>query len=1489
MRYLRKSLRIAGVLAGLLVALLVMAVLVSQTSWFRDWLRRYAMREAAQLVDGQLLIGRLDGGLFDGVQLHDVRVDRGGETVVSLDSLILRYSLVDMVRQGVVVDRVELVRPRMVLRREGDTWNLATLLVDQGPSDPQTPRTTYRVDAIVLRDGVVIVDDPACPPGAAGCLPARMDGIHAEAGLASTVEALELHLRDAGLVTSSPALTLRRAALHLRVTDDDVEVSNVEISTGASALTGDAQIADYATTPALQASLNASPLALPEVARFVPQLGATTLTPSIAITADGPLDALRLDLDIASDAGAVRASLVADADGPAYGAKGTAAVDDLDFGAVLADPSKATAVTARAAFDVTGVDVASLAGDVSVEATEMAGMGYRVEALRARARLRDGAAGVDAHLRAYGTSATTAGTVRYVGVAQGDVSYALAGVVRDLNVRQLPAALGMPPITSDVSLAYRAEGTLDRTDATATFEPSTVEGAIIEGGTIVDVSLDGPRVAYTLNGAVRNLDVRRFGRVLQVAALDMPALASDIDARLAISGRGVDVATAEVTADVHVTGSTLAAGRVPDLRVRLSADRGAATVQANGRVEDVRPEVITGRADLAGRVSGTLDITAALPDLSAGIDPVGIIADANVTLDPSEVGGLRLDEVVVDARLDKGVGEVRDVRVASPAVDVRASGPISLVQDGSSRVTYLVDVKDAGALATLAGTDGVAGTARLDGVLTGWLRQLETSGRVTVDDVVYGDTASVEHAEGGYAVAVPELDAQRASAELDAKATRLDASGTLLDAVAIDARYGWQQVDFDADVERDTLRLGAGGQVRLEENRQVVSLRRLDASGDGLSWTLAADAAPSITHEAGTVVIDDLRLVDGGQRLAVAGQVRLPSEDAPLSFDGLEVDAAAVDIAPLGEHLVPARQLAGRLDASLALTGTLHDGRGQATVRLRDAVAQGFAFESLDASADYANGTADVDVTVRQNATSSLTAVGDVPLAAALGTAPPGVVVSDRIDLAVTSTGIDLAVLEAMTPQVSDVQGRLLVDARVTGTPARPEVDGAVRVEDGAFRVPLVDAAYEGVEADLRLTPQQVRVEALQIMDGRGNPLRMTGTLGIADATLGDVDLTATATEFRVLDNDLGDVRLTTELSVTGTPSAPVIRGTVSVPGSRVEVDRLLLALAGTTREDLRDDVDMVYVPEQGGEEETRKTEGKEGKEEKQEGEGREGTEDAEGTQDPAQAQPGDSLLDAATIDVQLTIPDDLVLRGDDVRVVDGGTSLGALNVTVGADLRASQSPGEQLLVTGLVNTVRGYYDFQGRRFMVVRDGAIRFEGDDVTNPTLDVAATRDISGVEARIGIEGTAQAPELVLSSTPSLDEADILALIVFNRPLDDLGTGEQVSLAQRAGALVGGRLTGALATSLRDALDVDQFEIDAFAASGPSVTLGNRIGDRIYVRLRQQLGSQDASQILLEYELLKNLRLQTSMTQGARTDRSPGRRVERSGIDLLYFFYY
>ena len=99
------------------------------------------------------------------------------------------------------------------------------------------------------------------------------------------------------------------------------------------------------------------------------------------------------------------------------------------------------------------------------------------------------------------------------------------------------------------------------------------------------------------------------------------------------------------------------------------------------------------------------------------------------------------------------------------------------------------------------------------------------------------------------------------------------------------------------------------------------------------------------------------------------------------------------------------------------------------------------------------------------------------------------------------------------------------------------------------------------------------------------------------------------------------------------------------------------------------------------------------------------------------------------------------------------------------------------------MNTIRGNYDFQGRRFEILRDGTIRFDGLDQLNPTLDIRTRRLIQGVEARVNVRGTLRKPEIDLSSTPPLEEADILSLIVFNQPINQLGEGQQMSLAQRA----------------------------------------------------------------------------------------------------------
>jgi translocation and assembly module TamB len=150
----------------------------------------------------------------------------------------------------------------------------------------------------------------------------------------------------------------------------------------------------------------------------------------------------------------------------------------------------------------------------------------------------------------------------------------------------------------------------------------------------------------------------------------------------------------------------------------------------------------------------------------------------------------------------------------------------------------------------------------------------------------------------------------------------------------------------------------------------------------------------------------------------------------------------------------------------------------------------------------------------------------------------------------------------------------------------------------------------------------------------------------------------------------------------------------------------------------------------------------------------------------------------------------------------------------------------------------------------------------------------------------------PELSFSSNPPLDEADILSLIIFNQPVNQLGEGQQVSLAQRASALASGYLTSGLSRSIGNALELDEFEIQAQGeqGGGPTVTVGEQIGRNLFFRLRQGFGTEQTTELILEYQIADFLRAQGSVAEGtAATQRVQFRRIERGGLDLIFFFSY
>src|SRR5262245_9278398 len=158
------------VVLTLIVGASAAAIIVSQTSWFRHWLRGYIVRQADQYLNGQLSIGRLDGNLFFGVELKDVAVSMDGQEVAAVKDVGLDYSVFELITRGVSIDEINLDRPVLHLHKEGDAWSIARLIKRQeqeadreGPAYPMTVGSIGITDAAVVLDGQVGTSGVAVP------------------------------------------------------------------------------------------------------------------------------------------------------------------------------------------------------------------------------------------------------------------------------------------------------------------------------------------------------------------------------------------------------------------------------------------------------------------------------------------------------------------------------------------------------------------------------------------------------------------------------------------------------------------------------------------------------------------------------------------------------------------------------------------------------------------------------------------------------------------------------------------------------------------------------------------------------------------------------------------------------------------------------------------------------------------------------------------------------------------------------------------------------------------------------------------------------------------------------------------------------------------------------------------------------------------------------------------------------------------------------
>jgi autotransporter translocation and assembly factor TamB len=1513
-KYLRRALRVIVFVGTMVVGIIALALIASQTPWFKDWLRRFMVREANQYVNGNVSIGSLGGDLFYGIQLGDVSIDVNGEHIVTLKRLEVKYSMAELISKGMTVRQIRLEQPFVVLRHDTAGWNIASLVKrQQQEANRQGPAKPLSLPDIEIVDGRAAIDDRA--PSPSYTLPRRIEALNVKAGFAYEPVHYSLTIDALSFAGKAPDLTVSTLTGAFATREDDLNVQKLFVRTADSSLTIGGVVRNYLSTPSLQLTASAPRVSLPELAAVLPPLQGFALHPEFDVKADGPLDRLQLALNTKSEAGTLSGTLTANLQAHDPGARGSVSIEHLNLAPILKSPAQKSDITGHAAIEVversapaSASPIDRLRGRLTLDAPSVTTSGYTATNVHATAAMTGRRIGVDGRADAYGARATAKGTIVAAATPGQPTTIDLAGQASHVSLAGLPRQINAPRIATNLNAtAYHVTGSFTRTSsvvADVTMGQSNVADGTIVAGTTAHVSLTSvtgrpgvQSLEYAAKGEVRDLNLQRVGEAFQIAALSTPQYDSRINSMFDVKGSGATADRTQIDATGTATDSEVFGGAVPRMDYEAHLANHALRARANGEFQHFDPARLAGNAQLKGSVSGIVDAGIGMADTSAPMTPDAITADGRVTLAKSTVAGLQIDNAFVDGQYANRRGDVRQATVKGPDIDVQASGPIALDQTGQSNVKYHVDTTNLDSLGKLV-NQPIAGSATFDGTVTGNATTLSASGSLDASNLAYQNDTALD-LNTTYTATLPNLEMAHVRVQAQTRGTFVQIGSVQLNTITATTTYADQTLDFQAHLAEApngaARELDATGSVIFHPEHQEIHLPSLALQAQGVRWQTAPGSTAAIQYGKERMQVQGLRLVNGQQSLDVDGSLSLGENPA---FDGISVTARQVDVSQLEKLALMNRGFSGTLDAGAKIAGSAKapDVTGHAAVT--NGGFQNFKYQSLTVDGGYTADRITLDAHLVQTPGVELTAKGTVPMSALKGN-PPAVsghiaaASGESVDVRVQSTNIDLGIVQGFTNQLTKVTGTLQADFRVTGSGYDPHLDGYVDIQNGAFGVVQTGTRYAGLTTRIELQPERIRIPRLQILDQHGSPMTIQGDLAVHEGQGGAVNVTVQSNDFKVLDNDLGKLGVDANMRLTGDVRHPRLEGDVKLESARLELDRVLMLFAPTYATEALPDVIPASqtTSDKGADEATRDALQK----------GREVSAERAPAQNapPPEAAPTQSGVFAnLQLNVHVVAPDDLVVRGTDLR--PGGPTaaqVGNVNITVGSDLQVQKNVDGPITLNGTVDTVRGFYEFQGRRFTVQRDGTLTFRGSRQINPDLDVMAERLIpnTGVTARIRVTGTARAPQLALTSDPPLDEADVLSLIIFNRSVNDLGTGERASLADTAGGIASGFLASPLSRSIGKALDVDLFDITtsdpATGETAGGVTLGKQVTDKAFVKFQQQFGQRSFSQFMLEYQLAKFLRLnvEAAPESSGVANLLTERRIERAGVELIFFFSY
>lgn len=395
--------------------------------------------------------------------------------------------------------------------------------------------------------------------------------------------------------------------------------------------------------------------------------------------------------------------------------------------------------------------------------------------------------------------------------------------------------------------------------------------------------------------------------------------------------------------------------------------------------------------------------------------------------------------------------------------------------------------------------------------------------------------------------------------------------------------------------------------------------------------------------------------------------------------------------------------------------------------------------------------------------------------------------------------------------ELFDLTGPVAIGADVTGSIAHPQITGAVQANGARIESATTGTVLTNVQANGRFDGSRLALDRLTADAGRGGHVTGGGAFDFSGAGIG-IDLRLQADHAVLIDRDDIGATVSGPLTFRSTGQGGTIAGNLVLDRSRYRMGQATAASAVPQL-----NVREINLP--GG-----------------------------GEEDDAPATPW-------RLDVHARAPNGLNVSG-----------LG-LSSEWSADLAIGGAP-DNPAIRGRADLIRGDYQFAGREFQLSR-GVILFDGAVPANPSLDIAADANTSGLNATIRVTGPALRPEISFASVPTLPEDELLSRLLFGTSITNLSAPEALQLASAVAALNARSAGLDPINAVRRAAGLDRLRFlppDPQTGAGTAVAAGKYVTRRLYAEIVTDGAGYSATQ--LEFQVTRWLSILSSISTLGRT---------------------